>query len=47
METNEKVFLERGIATLTFDGPGQGEAEYDAAICPRIMRDPSRLSLIT
>jgi len=34
METNEKVFLERGIATLTFDGPGQGEAEYDAAICP-------------
>ena len=34
METNERVFLERGMATLAFDGPGQGEAEYDLAICP-------------
>jgi fermentation-respiration switch protein FrsA (DUF1100 family) len=28
----EKPFLARGIATLVFDGPGQGEAEYDFAI---------------
>jgi 2,6-dihydroxypseudooxynicotine hydrolase len=28
MASNENVFLERGMATLTFDGPGQGEAEY-------------------
>lgn len=27
--TYEQLFLERGIATLSFDGPGQGEAEYD------------------
>jgi dipeptidyl aminopeptidase/acylaminoacyl peptidase len=26
------VFLARGMATLTFDGPGQGEGEYDFAI---------------
>ena len=32
MDTNEAVFLARGMATLTFDGPGQGEAEYDFAI---------------
>ncbi|CAN0467590.1 unnamed protein product, partial [Discosporangium mesarthrocarpum] len=25
-------FLDRGIATLAFDGPGQGEAEYDLPI---------------
>ncbi len=25
----EQVFLERGMATFAFDGPGQGEAEYD------------------
>ncbi len=25
----EQLFLERGIATLSFDGPGQGEGEYD------------------
>jgi alpha-beta hydrolase superfamily lysophospholipase len=25
----EELFLARGIATLSFDGPGQGEAEYD------------------
>ena len=34
MGTNEEVFLQRGIATLAFDGPGQGEAEYDLPICP-------------
>lgn len=31
---NEQLFLDRGMATLTFDGPGQGEAEYDLSICP-------------
>src|SRR5256885_1939559 len=30
----EERFLARGLATLAFDGPGQGEAEYDFAICP-------------
>jgi len=34
MRTNESVFLERGMATLAFDGPGQGEAEYDLPIRP-------------
>ncbi|MDA8542551.1 alpha/beta fold hydrolase [Rhodobacteraceae bacterium] len=34
MHTNEQLFLERGMATLAFDGPGQGEAEYDLPICP-------------
>jgi 2,6-dihydroxypseudooxynicotine hydrolase len=28
----QQTFLERGLATLTFDGPGQGEAEYDFPI---------------
>jgi hypothetical protein len=28
----EQPFLARGIATLAFDGPGQGEAEYDFPI---------------
>jgi 2,6-dihydroxypseudooxynicotine hydrolase len=32
MDVNEGVFLARGMATLTFDGPGQGEGEYDFAI---------------
>jgi len=32
MDPNESVFLARGMATLTFDGPGQGEGEYDFAI---------------
>lgn len=27
--TYEQSFLDRGMATLAFDGPGQGEAEYD------------------
>jgi 2,6-dihydroxypseudooxynicotine hydrolase len=30
--TFEKNFLDRGMAILAFDGPGQGEAEYDFAI---------------
>lgn len=32
MGTNERPFLDRGIATLAFDGPGQGEGEYDLTI---------------
>ena len=32
MDSNESVFLARGMATLAFDGPGQGEGEYDFAI---------------
>ena len=28
----EELFLSRGLATLSVDGPGQGEAEYDLAI---------------
>ena len=32
MESYERLFLERGLATFAFDGPGQGEAEYDFAI---------------
>jgi 2,6-dihydroxypseudooxynicotine hydrolase len=34
MDDYENRFLRRGVATLAFDGPGQGEAEYDFAICP-------------
>jgi dienelactone hydrolase len=34
MDEYENRFLKRGLATLAFDGPGQGEAEYDFAICP-------------
>ena len=34
MRTNEAVFLARGMATLAFDGPGQGEAEYELPIRP-------------
>ena len=34
MDDYENRFLARGVATLAFDGPGQGEAEYDFAICP-------------
>jgi len=30
--TYEEPFLARGIATLVFDGPGQGEAEYEFPI---------------
>jgi 2,6-dihydroxypseudooxynicotine hydrolase len=34
MDSNERVFLDRGMATLAFDGPGQGEGEYARGICP-------------
>jgi 2,6-dihydroxypseudooxynicotine hydrolase len=34
MHTNEQVFLDRGLATLAFDGPGQGEAEAAHGILP-------------
>jgi dienelactone hydrolase len=34
MNDYENRFLKRGLATLAFDGPGQGEAEYDFAIVP-------------
>jgi dipeptidyl aminopeptidase/acylaminoacyl peptidase len=27
--STEQTFLDRGLATVTLDGPGQGEAEYD------------------
>ena len=30
----ETLFLQRGLATFSVDGPGQGEAEYDLAIRP-------------
>jgi 2,6-dihydroxypseudooxynicotine hydrolase len=32
VDSYEQPFLARGMATLAFDGPGQGEAEYDFAI---------------
>jgi 2,6-dihydroxypseudooxynicotine hydrolase len=32
MDVYEGIFLARGMATLAFDGPGQGEAEYDLPI---------------
>jgi 2,6-dihydroxypseudooxynicotine hydrolase len=32
LDVYETLFLERGMATLAFDGPGQGEAEYDLPI---------------
>jgi dienelactone hydrolase len=38
MDDYETRFLKRGLATLAFDGPGQGEAEYDFAICPEYER---------
>jgi 2,6-dihydroxypseudooxynicotine hydrolase len=34
MDDYENRFLVRGLATLAFDGPGQGEGEYDFALCP-------------
>jgi 2,6-dihydroxypseudooxynicotine hydrolase len=34
----EQPYLARGIATLVFDGPGQGEGEYDFALCPEYER---------
>lgn len=32
LRSTEALFLERGLATFSVDGPGQGEAEYDLAI---------------
>jgi dipeptidyl aminopeptidase/acylaminoacyl peptidase len=32
--STEQLFLERGIATLSIDGPGQGESEYSLPIRP-------------
>jgi len=32
--STEQLFLDRGLATFSVDGPGQGEAEYDVAIRP-------------
>ncbi|MGB7177426.1 MAG: alpha/beta hydrolase [Xanthobacteraceae bacterium] len=32
--TFQQTFLDRGMAILAFDGPGQGEAEYDFPIRP-------------
>jgi pimeloyl-ACP methyl ester carboxylesterase len=32
LRPTEELFLERGLATFTVEGPGQGEAEYDLAI---------------
>ncbi len=32
MDAYEATFLDRGLATLAFDGPGQGEGEYDFKI---------------
>ncbi len=32
LRSTEATFLDRGLATLSVDGPGQGEAEYDLPI---------------
>ncbi len=32
LRSTEETFLERGLATFSVDGPGQGEAEYDLPI---------------
>lgn len=32
LRSTEDLFLQRGVATFSVDGPGQGEAEYDLAI---------------
>lgn len=34
LSTNEQFFLDRGMATFTMDGPGQGESEFDYPITP-------------
>lgn len=34
MDDYENRFLVRGVATFAFDGPGQGEGEYDFPLCP-------------
>jgi dipeptidyl aminopeptidase/acylaminoacyl peptidase len=35
LTSNEMWFLDRGMATFTIDGPGQGESEYEMPIEPR------------
>ena len=32
LRSTEETFLDRGLATFSVDGPGQGEAEYDLPI---------------
>jgi pimeloyl-ACP methyl ester carboxylesterase len=34
----ENIFLERGMATFSLDGPGQGETAYTTHICPDFER---------
>lgn len=34
LTSNEAFFLDRGMATFTMDGPGQGESEYELPIEP-------------
>lgn len=34
LRSTEELFLQRQLATFSFDGPGQGEAEYDLPIRP-------------
>lgn len=34
LRSTEQLFLERGLATFSVDGPGQGEVEYDLPIRP-------------
>jgi 2,6-dihydroxypseudooxynicotine hydrolase len=34
LSTNEQFYLDRGMATFTMDGPGQGESEFDYPITP-------------
>ena len=34
LRSTEQLFLDRGMATLAIDGPGQGESEYDLPIEP-------------
>jgi len=52
LRSTEDLFTERGLATFSVDGPGQGEAEYDlairgdwevpgTAIIDRLSREPS------
>ncbi|HEX9343230.1 MAG TPA: alpha/beta hydrolase [Actinomycetota bacterium] len=38
LQATADYFLERGLATLAIDGPGQGEAEYDLPIEPAYER---------
>jgi 2,6-dihydroxypseudooxynicotine hydrolase len=38
LQATAEYFLQRGLATLAIDGPGQGEAEYDLPIEPAYER---------